>query len=409
MSIMPRPPQPETAARLAELTDQCVRCGLCLPHCPTYRLAANEAESPRGRIAMAQAMASDGFVPSPAAQLNLDHCLGCLSCEKVCPSQVQYEEILIASRSLLATRRRPALLERLLVDASALVRLARLAQGLRAWRWLPRLARVLPEGGLARRLAMAQLPAPTPMDAPDVGRRAPSRGRITLFRGCVASVHDRDTFAATHRLLTALGYEVTSTPAAACCGALAAHAGNVAEAAQHGGNVRARVAEAGSDTVLVTASGCLGTLRGQMQGRGTVHSAHRFIVQDSGFKELRFRPLAATAALHLPCTEINVDDGSDALRQLLGRISQLLVHELPLQPRCCGAAGSYFLQHPDMAQALRAQKLDQAAAFTPDLILTSNIGCRMHFKLGLDRLSPRPEVLHPLTLLARQLEYPHEE
>ena len=76
-------------------------CGLCLPHCPTYRLDQHEAESPRGRIALARRLSAGQLEVSEAALAHLDHCLGCLSCQAVCPSQVQYEEILVQTRALL--------------------------------------------------------------------------------------------------------------------------------------------------------------------------------------------------------------------------------------------------------------------------------------------------------------------
>lgn len=406
--------QSQLATRVEDLADQCVRCGLCLPHCPTYLLTQDEAESPRGRIAMAAAMATSDFRPSAAAQLNLDHCLACRSCEKVCPSQVQYEQLLVATRSLSVARqaKRPRGLQRVLADGMAMLRLARLAQRLHTWRWLPRLAGALPAGSLTRRVATAQLPAP-PLLRRARTRVTPApatRGSITLFRGCVASVHDRDTLAATRQLLEALGYAVKIPAADMCCGALAAHAGEAALAARQAEHAAARLQRAAGDHVLVTASGCFGTVRELAATHQlSVDAAHRFIAHDSRLDSLRFRPLAATAALHLPCTEVNVVDGGAPLRRLLGRINGLAVQEMPLQPRCCGAAGSYFLQQPEMADALRSQKLDQAAQLTPDYILTSNIGCRMHFLLGLGPSAAHPEVVHPLTLLARQLEYPDEK
>src|SRR5690349_23738306 len=90
--------------RLQELADQCVMCGLCLPHCPTYRISLDEAESPRGRIALARWIASGRLAPDRAALRHLDQCLACLSCEKVCPSEVRYGEIITRTRAMLARR-----------------------------------------------------------------------------------------------------------------------------------------------------------------------------------------------------------------------------------------------------------------------------------------------------------------
>src|SRR3546814_10402019 len=88
-------PLPPRASRIGELADQCVQCGLCLPVCPTYALDQNEAESPRGRIAIASALARGLADPTAELREHLDHCLGCLNCETVCPAHVQSGELLI--------------------------------------------------------------------------------------------------------------------------------------------------------------------------------------------------------------------------------------------------------------------------------------------------------------------------
>lgn len=391
---------------LRELTDQCVMCGLCLPHCPTYRVAATEAESPRGRIAVARALALGIADPTPAALEHLDHCLGCLSCQKVCPSQVRYEDILVRTRERLRAKRPAGMLRRLLRSPALLTRLARIGMAVRAHRWLPALARRLPKKSAARRL-LRSLPSPIPaphFEAPPV--KSSARGRIALFRGCVASACDRDTFAAARVLLETLGYEVVATAAGDCCGALPRHAGDVEAAARIAASTRHGLERSGATTVLGTASGCFGDLRDEVCRDGAVRPADAlaFLAADAGFARLRFRPLPARAALHIPCTQANVVGNGDAIARLLARIPGLTVLPLPGQPRCCGAAGSYFVEFPDIADALGNEKLDQAAALQPDLLLTTNIGCRLHLGNGLREREAAIPVLHPLALLARQLD-----
>jgi glycolate oxidase iron-sulfur subunit len=409
MDRMPVPASASTAvaARLSDLTDQCVMCGLCLPHCPTYRLAGDEAESPRGRIALARALDRAALAPEPAALVHLDQCLGCLSCQKVCPSQVQYEEILVHARAMLAPQRpAPTWLQRCLRDPLRLTTLARIGAALRADRWLPLLARWLPAHSPWRRLATTLPAPPPPLALPSVPACVPTRGRIALFRGCVASVQDRDTLAAARHLLEAMGYAVVEPRGTYCCGALPRHAGDIATARVQAARTRTALQASGADVVLGCASGCHGDLRDQVApGSGLrIADIHAFLAADSGFASLRFRPLPARAALHLPCTQLNVVGDSTPITALLARIPALEVLTLPLQPRCCGAAGSYFVEHATIADTLRDDKLDQTAALAPDLLLTTNVGCRIHLGNGLRQRDATLPVLHPLALLAQQLD-----
>lgn len=396
-------PLPGERAAVAALADQCVLCGLCLPQCPTYRLARTEAESPRGRIALARALANGEATAEPGTLAHLDQCLGCLSCQQACPSGVRYEDLLVRTRALLG--RRPTWLH----DARRLARLVRVAAAVRAERWLPALARLLPPGSRLRRLAAA-IPAPPPTAV----RRAagePGGEPVMLFSGCIGDIHERDTLAAARTLLEAAGHPVTGAPGFQCCGALARHAGDVEGAAREAAATRRQVAASGARVLLGCSSGCHGDLRDQVSG-GTglrVPEIHDFLAADAGFAALRFRPLALRAALHVPCTQANVAGGSRSIRQLLGRIPGLALVELPAQPRCCGAAGTYFIEHADIADRLRTEKLDQVATLTPDLLLTTNVGCRMHLGNGLRLRGESPRVLHPLALLARQLDNPADE
>lgn len=401
-------------ARLLALTDQCVMCGLCLPYCPTYRVDAIEAESPRGRIALARALALGTLAPTPATLLHLDQCLGCLACQKVCPSLVQYEAILVHTRAALAPAR-PApprdmdtAFRSVLRNPMRLTALARLGAAMHAGRWLPLLGHLLPRASIWRRLALTQPRVPRARRWPAAPPNRHPRARVALFRGCVASVYDRDTAAAGTYLLEALGYEVVEPTPACCCGALPRHAGDLANAQAEAARTRNALQATGASVVLVSATGCFGDMRGEVLPGGSprVADIHAFLAADERFATLRFKPLARRAALHLPCTQVNVVGEVDAIRTLLARIPELTVLTLPQQPRCCGAAGSYYIEHPAIADQLRDEQLDQARTLAPDLMLTTNIGCRLHLGNGLRQRDASIPVLHPLALLAQQLDNP---
>jgi glycolate oxidase iron-sulfur subunit len=398
-AMQPRPdpvPAAGPARRIADLADQCVKCGLCLPHCPTYRAGREEGESPRGRIALARALALGELEPTPRALGHLDRCLACRACERACPPGVRFADLLVETRTLLATRRG-------------------LPSTVRRLRWLllrPRmleraldLLRLLRSSGLARIVQALGLDpgpdsVPTPPPRLHFAFAGPgTRGEVTLFLGCVARRYDAAAHAAAIRLLTAAGYRVRVPDAQGCCGAALAHAGDRTGAQ----TLTAALARdlAGEGPVLVSASGCLGAVRAALGAR--VHEIHTFLAADAGVAALRFRRADETLALHLPCT-LRYHDGGRAALDLLGRIPGLQLARLPEQARCCGAAGIQFLAQPSQARALRAELLGDIAAAASTQVATANVGCRLWIEAGLSTTASPPRLYHSLELLARQLD-----
>jgi glycolate oxidase iron-sulfur subunit len=318
---------------------------------------------------------------------------------------VKYGEIITRSRAAeVRVRPRPGVLDRTLADPRRLVALARSGAWFRADRWLPLLGRLLPATSRVGALARATPVSPSAARSVSAKPAARERGTVALFRGCVASVYDRDTHEAARRLLEALGYDVRVPHGTPCCGTLARHAGDAEAADREAAETRNALATTGASTVLVSATGCFGELRAHAAGGVSIVDVHAFLARDAELSRLRFRPLAARVALHLPCTQVNVVGEVASIRALLALVPELDVVELPLQPRCCGAAGNYFAEHPEIATRLRDEKLDQALDSGPDLVLTTNIGCRIHLAAGLHERGVSPPVMHPLALLAQQLE-----
>ena len=242
--------------------------------------------------------------------------------------------------------------------------------------------------------------------APPVGRAVRTRAavsgsgtRVALFGGCVQGVYERDAQAAAVRLLETAGFDVTVV-GNLCCGALAAHTGDAARAGKSMTRVDEALERSGARILLTTTPGCLGTLRASLPNT-QVDDALGFLAAHAD--ALQFDALEARVALHLPCTQVNVARNGDALRKLLARVPGLQVSVLPTQAQCCGAAGSHMLEFPQRAAAYREKVLAALPQPAPDLLLTSNIGCRLHFAVGLRERDSALRVEHPLTLLARQL------
>lgn len=383
------------------LADQCVQCGLCLPVCPTYALDGNEAESPRGRIAIAAALARGDAEPTAALRIHLDHCLGCLNCERVCPAHVKYGELLVETRALIGPMpHRPRALLAMLKQPTLLRLATRVGGTVGLARWKARLSARLPADS-AWRSALETLPNVADRTPSQISANAPSDAPVVaLFPGCVASVEDAAAEAAATALLRAAGYQVTRLPAF-CCGAMDLHGGELQAADRLAERVRETWMASGAMQLVTVTPGCLGTLRRALPD---VTVTDPITLLAARADRLSFRPLARRVALHLPCTQLNVARNENELQSLLRKVPELEVARIPAPPHCCGAAGSHMLEFPERAARLREGVLGQIAILAPQQVLSSNIGCRLHLTAGMDAEGQRWPAMHPLTLLAQQLE-----
>lgn len=389
---------------LVRIANQCVACGLCLPHCPTYRKTLSEADSPRGRIFMMRSVL-EGQVPlSDCFAGHIDLCLSCRRCEFVCPSRVEYGKLVEGMRAHLAVKHplptgRRWLRDRLLALAASPKQLKLAGTLLRLWQRLG--LRSLAKG-LLERLGLARLEAALPKLKDDwhVVRSAPGqRGEVGLFLGCVARFADSETLKATAFVLEKLGYGVRVPEQQTCCGALHRHSGEPGQAMDL--DLRNREAFAGLDTVIVAATGCAPALKEALAPAGiAVREATEFLAHAEGWEDVSLASLNARIAVHEPCSQANVLRDSASPYALLKRLPGAEVVPLPGNDQCCGGAGAYALLQPRMANALLDDKIQAIKDINPRFIATANIGCALHMGCGVET-----EILHPVTLVARQLGF----
>ena len=399
MSKNTSPPVDAMAARMLALADACVLCGLCLPHCPTYRIDARESESPRGRVMLLRAMAESALsgmpsmIPDRSSIEALDHCIGCGRCEQVCPAKVRYSELWRLGRSRLRPSRRPLVAAALWASRHPQIfaGLVACARPLRAL--LPR---------RARRVMEATVPLQNAVSLRHfVSASAPAGSqRIGLLLGCVSRSLEPAALDAAHRLLHAAGHSVLAPDAQVCCGALDAHAGQGRHVEALQERNRAVWRSMRIDRAVSVSSGCQGAFAATLDGVAEVSDMLQFLAEDPGFARVKLRAMPMRVALHLPCSQRGLPGSVPALRRLLARVPGLEVIDLP-DTGCCGAGGAHMLQYPERAQALRQPLVDALTTCGATTLLSANIGCRLHLAQAdaLDGI----RIQHPLELLAEAL------
>lgn len=410
----------------------CVHCGLCTAACPTYLETGNENDSPRGRIYLMRAV-TDGRIPlSDTVSRHLDLCLDCRSCETACPSGVQYGRLIepfrvdmrrVAQQQTGAApgwferwilyglfpyprRLRWALLPARIMQA---LRLDRVVEAVGLLRLLPdklrRMQRLLPP--------LKARGAELPDFLPAVGEK---RARVALFTGCVADAMFPHVNRATARVLQLNGCDVVIPRGQVCCGAIHYHSGAGDEALDLAEQNAAAFDPASVDAIIINVAGCGSMLKDY------AHVAHELRPGDtavserlSGFAakvqdvtefltQLGIRPpstpVAMKATYHDACHLAHAQKIREQPRSLLGDIPGLELVPLAESDICCGAAGSYNLMEPEMADRLGARKRRNIEETGAQAVICGNAGCTLQIAAELRRSGSDARVLHPVEVLA---------
>lgn len=367
----------------------CVHCGFCTATCPTYQLLGDELDGPRGRIYLMKQVL-EGHEVTRTTQVHLDRCLTCRNCETTCPSGVQYARLLDITRGVVDRKvTRPA--------AEQMKRWG-LRQALLS---KPLFGGALAFGRSLRGLLPAEMRAKLPQRVPAGTWPAPRHARrMVVLEGCVQPALAPNIDAATARVLDRIGISLVRASGAGCCGALSYHM----DAADQGLDFMRRNIDAwwphvehGTEAIVVTASGCGVMVKdyGHYLERDPAYAAKaarigalaRDPVEVIAAEWPRIAPMVAKdggpqkVAFHPPCT---LQHGM----RLQGAVEEILLAlGLELTPvankhLCCGSAGAYSILQPELANALKANKLAALQAGRPEVIASANIGCMTHLASG---------------------------
>jgi len=383
--------------------NSCVACGLCLPHCPTYRLTGEESASPRGRIAAMRAINEGDAVVDATFGSFMDACLVCRACEDVCPSHVPFGRMMERARvqiePLRARRHRLARWMGLdvLLPRKKLLWVAAFLQPVLT-PFMPKRIRAITPRPSARFRRMSRV------TEPPAGRAV--RGTVAVLTGCVQDRWFREVNLATVRVLARNGWRVIVPRDQVCCGALQAHNGRL-DTARRLASANAR-AFAGVDRVVVNAAGCGAHMKdyGELvEGAGLpVEDLMVFLDREGLIEDPdpgTVSPHDQAVAYHDACHAVRAQHIRDEPRRVIGRIPGLSVMEISNGDRCCGAAGLYQVTEPEMSSRLMKEKTQAIVATGATIVASANPGCTIQIQAGLKEAGVQAEVLHPIQLLDR--------
>ncbi|MBW4592011.1 MAG: (Fe-S)-binding protein [Brasilonema angustatum HA4187-MV1] len=416
------PPNPK-------LIDTCVHCGFCLSTCPSYRVIGKEMDSPRGRIYLMDGI-NQGEIPLNKATVeHFDSCLGCLACVTTCPSGVQYDKLISATRHqvernyprslpdkllrqlIFSLFPNPDVLRVLLVPLFFYQKLGlhKLVRGTQLLKLVsPRLAAmesILPE------VTLKSFQDNLPDIIPAQGKK---RYRVGVILGCVQRLFFSPVNEATVRVLTANGCEVVIPKTQGCCAALPEHQGQTEQAKALARQMIDSFANTGVDFVIINAAGCGHTLKeyghileDDPQYRekakafaAKVRDAQEFLVSvglTAKLSPLANQPLSLVYqdACHL----LHGQKISLQPRQLLREIPGVKLREPVDAAICCGSAGIYNLLQPEVAEELGRQKVQNLLNTGADLITSANPGCTLQIRKHLQLEGKLISIMHPMELL----------
>jgi len=407
------------------ITNTCIKCGLCLPTCPTYALTLDERSSPRGRINLIQEVLEHKLpADDPTFEAQMFECLGCRNCEPVCPSGVKFGALLedaraqIARRSAITPR---SVLARVAYDAflggwlalyaaSAIIAFFE-ASGMRA---------MLRRTGLIDALGLARLDSllPVPHGRPFVARdqrwpaqSATTRGSAALFVGCVMGAFFGDVHRSTVRVLARSGWDVEAPSGQGCCGALHLHAGYKKAARAFARRTIAAFDSSAADRIVVNSAGCGAALKeyGALLADDPVWAAraHAFSARVRDATELVVegaRPSVQPTqrllrvAYQDPCHLAHAQGVRAQPRRAIDAIEGVDRVEMAHADRCCGSAGVYDLTHPAASDRLADMKIDAARDAGAQRIITANPGCQIQLSAAASRRAG-PSVVHIMDFL----------
>ncbi|PGS43315.1 glycolate oxidase [Bacillus cereus] len=415
----------------------CMRCGFCLPTCPTYiQSGYKESHSPRGRIALMKAVVDGLIEPDEDVENTLNVCLGCRACEPVCPSGVNYGHLLEETRDIINQNKkfsvpvkavRKVVFEGLFPHQNRMRTLTGLigfyqSSGLQTLTHKTGIMKLFPETLATMDLVLPKVPKMKEMkDRPAfLPAESTKKKQVAFFTGCLMDTMFLETNNATMKLLQLAGCDIVIPKTQSCCGALHGHAGEKSGAKELAKRNIKAFEDLNIDYIITNAGGCGAYLvdydyllkddpqwaERAKQFVSKIKDITAILVELDFHKrnDLRLKPQIIT--YQDSCHLRNVMRTSSEPRMLLEAIQGATYREMKDADRCCGSAGIYNIVHSELSMEFLDYKMDRVHETEAATIVTANPGCLLQMKLGIERegLSHKMRGIHIVDLLLEAIE-----
>jgi len=387
----------QTATELNSLLQECIHCGLCLPSCPTYRVNGQEAESPRGRLMLMESAINGGSLDTIPKQ-HLSQCLGCYTCETVCPSGVNYGELLHQTKGKLGLKNRSLKISILLTLIKSRMLLG-LASKVTYFFQSIGIFNLVPQLKAIPRLRLKGFLGNSAEFYSAVGE---CNGTVAFFSGCVMDNMYPHVHEATIRILRWNGFDVHIPKDQGCCGALHHHSGFDDHSKEMQKALMVIFEE--YDYILVNSAGCGAELKTYPEKFShKIKDVNEFL---SSFPlKVPNNPEEVSVIYDAPCHLIHAQKINSEPLSLLQKFNVEILY-FDQSQLCCGAAGSYVLEHPHLANDILKQKMEDIGRVANEgTIVTSNPGCHFQLQQGVNQFpNGRFTVKHIVEILDEQYQ-----
>lgn len=392
-------------------------CGLCIPSCPTYQVSQDENLSPRGRISLIQAIAQKKIKFSTKLESHLDSCLQCMSCQLICPSQVNYSDIISYGQEVIFTHKPQGFLKgfslHTLILANSrlksffimLINVLIRIKLMQAIKFLTKNTGFKKVGLLPDKLINTSLVSIKP-------------ARIVIFSGCANSIFDSQLIQHSYLLLKNIITEQVSIDNQNCCGTIFKKEGNInayklsiSKIKQYYANPQHLNSQGTGKQVLISLnSSCSASLIKSFAPKAnkpsiTSKDIISFLANDyyQILSKTKFTAFKTTVFFHQSCSMKNLLKSQTNCLKLIELIPQIKI-KMHSHMSCCGASGNYMFSHGDLAEKIATPLVDFIRQEDIHIMLSTDISCSLHIKQQLQKQNYHLEILHPVSLLYQQID-----